>query len=129
MTKKPKKLVRRGAFAEPLPKSKEGKKKDLQGLPTFFVLSGSLAGTTPAIIKAKDFKQAHWIYTHAVLIPAKRKKKNLFQSDKLRKKKNIYWDGEIYIEKLKVWKWVKGYPVSAVGVRVDYKFVLTEEPN
>lgn len=121
----PKPKPKRTLFDDPKVKERKGKKKDIKGLPTFFVLSCSLQGTTPALIKAKTYKQAHWLYTHAVLVPAKRKAKDLFKPNKL--KKRYYYDGEIYIEQMKIWKWVNGYPISAIGMRIDFNFISKED--
>lgn len=93
----------------------------------FFVLGATLKGTTSAVIRAETFEQAHWIYTHAVLIPAKRTAERGYHPNRL--KGNVYWDGNVYIEKLKLWKKIKGFPVAVIGIRIDLKLVATEDPD
>jgi hypothetical protein len=85
---------------------------------TFFALAASLRGTTPAMIKAKNIKDAHHIYTNNVVIPANVKGKKVFKKDKLKRKGLIYWDGEIYIEQMKIWKRYKGYPIAPIALDV-----------
>lgn len=110
---KKKKAQLKEVFTEEMEKNKGGKTSQ------FFVLGDTLKGTTSAVIRCETFSQAHWIYTHHILIPAKRTADKKYQPKRL--KKNVYWDGNIYIEKLKLYKKVEGFPVAAIGIRINLK--------
>jgi len=94
-------------------------------LKTFFCLAPSLQGTTAAMIKAKNLKQAHFIYTNHVVIPSKRKKgRDFYDPDAVMKKGEAaglaYWNGWYYIEQLKVWKkFRKKYPIAPIAMQLN----------
>jgi hypothetical protein len=83
---------------------KQGEKKEQY----YFVLAGSLNGTNAAFIKTTSLKKAYLIYSLNVIIPVKQK----VNFDPKCVKDNKYYDGYVYVERVKRYKKIKKHKVA-----------------
>lgn len=105
------------------PKHKKKKKKKLK-LSNYFVICGALKGTEPAIIRTTSLKKAFTIYVTKVNIPTHDFKTSKgpvdrFDSDNIVKKEKIYWDGDVYVEKLTRYKKIKKSIVAIPAISLS----------
>jgi hypothetical protein len=123
-TKKGKKKKKVTKQSKSKGKKKKKKKKKKLKLSNYFVIGSALRGTEPAIIRTTSLKKAYVFYVTKVHIPAHDFKTNTtpadrFDPDSIVKKGRIYWDGDVYVEKLTRYKKFKKTPVAIPSVNLS----------
>lgn len=100
------------------------RKKKEKVLANYFVIGGALRGTEPAIIRTTSLKKAFGIYVTKINIPTtdfrtSRGPVDRFDPEKIVKKGKIYWDGDVYVEKLTRYKKIKKAPVAIPSINLS----------